>query len=112
MPSERDAGVLRDILRHVDYAQEFVRGIDRASFDHDAMRQFAVVRCLEIISEASRRLSDDIKRRNVDIPWKEIAAAGNVYRHAYEDVSPARVWDTVEWSLPVLRGAIERELSK
>lgn len=79
------------MLRHVDYALEFVRGADRAAFDRDTMRLFAVVRCLEIISEASRRLSDDVKQRTVEIPWKEIAAAGNVYRHAYEDVSPARV---------------------
>jgi uncharacterized protein with HEPN domain len=40
-----------------------------------------VTRCLEIISEASRRLPESLKARHPEIPWKQIAGAGNVYRH-------------------------------
>jgi uncharacterized protein with HEPN domain len=42
---------------------------------------YAVIRSLEIISEASRRLSDELKARHPGIPWREMAAAGNFYRH-------------------------------
>jgi uncharacterized protein with HEPN domain len=41
-----------------------------------------------IISEASRRLSDELKARHAGVPWREMAAAGNFYRHNYEDVLP------------------------
>jgi len=44
-------------------------------------------RCLEIISEASRRLPSSLKERHPSIDWKRMAGAGNVYRHDYEDVA-------------------------
>jgi len=74
------------------------------------MRVYAVTRCLEIISEASRRLSEGLKARHPGIAWREMAGAGNVYRHDYQDVAPPRVWDTVQFALPPLRAAIEQEL--
>ena len=74
------------------------------------MRVYAITRCLEIISEASRRLSEGLKARHPSIAWREIASAGNVYRHDYQDVAPPRVWDTVQFALPPLRAAIEQEL--
>jgi uncharacterized protein with HEPN domain len=74
------------------------------------MRVYAVTRCLEIISEASRRLSDELKGRHVSIAWREMAGAGNVYRHNYEDVAARRVWETVQRDLPALQTVVEREL--
>lgn len=67
---------------------------------------------LEIISEASRRLPDDLKARHPTIPWKEMAGAGNVYRHDYEEVDPEEVWVTVLDHLPSLRVVVELELGK
>jgi uncharacterized protein with HEPN domain len=49
------------------------------------MRLYALTRCLEIISEASRRLSDEQKARHPEIAWREMAGAGNMYRHDYRD---------------------------
>lgn len=65
---------------------------------------------MEIISEASRRLPDEIKARYPRIPWREMATAGNVYRHEYEDVQQRRVWATIEERFPDLLEAIETEL--
>ena len=73
---------------------------------------YAATRCLEIISEASRRLGPDIKARQAHIAWREIAAAGNIYRHNYEDVSQREVWITVTRDLPPLLAVIESELSR
>jgi uncharacterized protein with HEPN domain len=76
------------------------------------MPLYAVTRCLEIISEASRRLSDELKARHGSIPWLQMAAAGNIYRHEYEDVLPERVWKTLSEELPRLRAAVEQELAR
>jgi uncharacterized protein with HEPN domain len=46
----------------------------------------------------------------MQISWWEMAAAGNFYRHNYEDVLPHRVWKTLREDLPPLRGVIEHEL--
>jgi uncharacterized protein with HEPN domain len=70
------------------------------------LRRYAVTRCLEIISEASRRLPDELKARHPAIAWREMAAAGNIYRHEYEDVAARRVWLTLTMSLPLLQEAV------
>jgi len=72
----------------------------------------AVTRCLEIISEASRRLPDELKARHPSIAWRQMAGAGNVYRREYEDVAAQYVWDTVRRALPPLRAVIEVELAR
>jgi uncharacterized protein with HEPN domain len=70
-----------------------------------------VIRCLEIISEASRRLPVSLKNRHPDVSWKDIAGAGNVYRHDYEEISTDMVWNTVK-ALPDLLQVVEQELSR
>jgi uncharacterized protein with HEPN domain len=72
---------------------------------------YAVTRYLEIISEASRRLPAEIKARYPSIAWKDMAGAGNIYRHDYEDVAAKLVWDTVQLALPPLRDVVARELA-
>jgi uncharacterized protein with HEPN domain len=112
MPSKAADIALRDILHHIDLAIGFSAGSDRVSFKLDSKTVYAVTRCLEIISEASRRLPDDMKARHPAIGWKQMAAAGNVYRHDYEDVAAEFVWETVERALPPLRAVIEIELKR
>jgi uncharacterized protein with HEPN domain len=112
MPSEGLANRrwLSDIQYHAKLAQHFVDGIDCETFRDDLMRFHAVTRCLEIISEASRRLPDEIRARHPSISWKEMAAAGNIYRHDYEDVAASYVWVTVRDHLPPLLIVIDQEL--
>jgi uncharacterized protein with HEPN domain len=110
MLSEKERGALRDILRHIDLAEQFARGHSYESLRENLQVLYAVIRSLEIISEASRRLSDELKARHAGIPWREGAAAGNFYRHNYEDVTPRRVWKTLIQDLPPLRIALDQEL--
>jgi uncharacterized protein with HEPN domain len=110
MPSEKENTALRDILFQISAAERFARGQTFESLRDDLMRLYAIIRALEIISEASRRLSNELKARYPDIAWREMAAAGNFYRHNYEDVTPRRVWKTLQQDLPPLRAVIEQEL--
>lgn len=110
MPSKAADTALRDILHHIELAQRFVEGFSRATFIADTRTVYAVTRCLEIISEASRRLPDELKARHPGIPWKQMAGAGNVYRHDYEDVAARYVWETVRRDLPPLRVVVQREI--
>ena len=111
MLSEAERGTLRDMLHHIEMAERFAQGRTFESLrDDDMMPLYAITRCLEIISEASRRLSVELKARHPHLPWREMAAAGNFYRHNYEDVLPRRVWKTVREDLPPLRMVIAQEL--
>lgn len=112
MPSEKETGALDDMLRHIDLAERFAAGLGQEDLRSDLRTLYAVIRSFEIISEASRRLSNELKARHPDIPWREMAAAGNFYRHNYEDVTAQRVWITLREHLPPLRAAIGEELAR
>jgi len=96
MLSDVAVASLRDMDHHIRLAIQFVGDLSYEAFQDDARTVYAVTRCLEIISEASRRLPDDMKARHPSIAWKDMAGAGNVYRHDYEDVAARLVWDTVQ----------------
>ena len=91
------------MLHHIDLAARFLEGFQYAAFRDDVRTVYAVTRCLEIISEASRRLPDELNARHPSIPWKQVAGAGNVYRHDYEDVAVQYIWDTVHRASAVMR---------
>ncbi len=111
MRSDAASAALRDIAHHIDLAIRFTAGFDYQAFVDDPRTVYAVTRCLEIISEASRRLPDDLKARHPSIAWKDMAGAGNIYRHDYEGVAAQHVWDAVQIDLPPLRVVIDQELT-
>lgn len=98
-PSDKTARALQVVAYNIALAREFAAGVEFNSFRDDERTIYAVTRCLEIISEASRRLPEDIRQRHPDLPWAQIAAAGNIYRHEYEDVIPQILWNTVQHGL-------------
>lgn len=67
-----------------------------AAFEADRRTNYALVRCLEIIPEASRRLGAEARGRRPHIPPHAMADAGNVYRHSYHRLALDIVWQTVQ----------------
>jgi uncharacterized protein with HEPN domain len=86
MPSDQSGQALRDIVENARLARSFIIGLDEASFAADLRTVYAITRCLEIISEANRRLDQSIRDRHAGLPWRAIMGAGNVYRHDYDNV--------------------------
>jgi uncharacterized protein with HEPN domain len=80
-------------------------------FENDWPRQWLVERGVEIISEASRHLPDDLKARNPEIPWQKVAGIGNVLRHNYESIAAPILWKLVQADLPTLERACRSELA-
>jgi uncharacterized protein with HEPN domain len=109
--SEATRRSLSDIQHHIAMAQGFIAGMNYEAFKDDNLHLYAVTRCLEIISEASRRLPQELKARHPSIEWREMAAAGNIYRHEYEDVAASRVWRTLTVNLPLLHDVVVQELA-
>ena len=94
------------ILDSIERIREYVAGRGRADFLEDRMLQDAVVRQLEIIGEASRRLSDEFKRSHPEVPWRDITAMRNRIVHDYLNVSLEIVWYVVEEDLPTLHAQL------
>jgi uncharacterized protein with HEPN domain len=72
--------------------------------------QDGVIRNLELIGEATKNLSADLRAANPEIPWRQIAGMRDVLIHDYLKVNLARVWNTVDTDLPELRATVLRLL--
>jgi len=97
---------LRDILETIDAVGEMVAGVDFASYRRDYKLRRAVERCVEIVSEASRGIPNEVKTEYAEQPWPEIAAIGNLLRHGYDRVDDLIMWKIATRSLPELRPTI------
>jgi uncharacterized protein with HEPN domain len=103
---------LRDMLREIDLIADMIEGIDPSAYSRDKKLRRAVERCVEIVSEASRRLPAGLKEAHPDQPWPEIAAIGNLLRHEYQRVDDLIMWKIASQSLPALRPVIADMLKR
>jgi uncharacterized protein with HEPN domain len=112
MPSDAATAALYDIRDNILIAREFVTGLTFQDFIASRLHCYAVARAIEIISEASRRLTDDMRNRHPHLPWRAIRDTGNFYRHRYDNVAESRTWTTVHDDFPPLLAAVEQELQR
>jgi uncharacterized protein with HEPN domain len=69
-------------------------------------------RCIEIVSETTRHIPDELKSRYPDIPWSQIAGIGNVLRHDYDLVDDHIIWEVATVHFPYLRTVVANILSE
>lgn len=106
MAQRRIELTLAEILEEIDWSTSIMAGKSFEQFRADRASRYVVERSIEIISEASRRIPDDLKWTRPEIDWRAIAAIGNVLRHEYHSSSAKIIWDVVREDLPLLRAAI------
>ncbi len=93
---------LRDMLENAEKALTFVQGLDYDGFCKDDKALYAVIRALEIIGEAARKIPEKVRESNPETPWREIAGMRNKLTHEYFGVNTKVVWRTVQEDLPVI----------
>ena len=105
----RDRQRLEDILEAIERIEKYASG-GRESFDRDELVQTWVLHHLQIIGEAVRGLSDEIRSAHPDIPWAQIAAMRNILVHDYFGIDLEEVWTAVVRDLPQLKTKIAAAL--
>ena len=99
--------VIEEMLDHIDYISGKVSGKSVDEFGADRDVRQSIERSLEIISEASRGLPDELKERRPEIPWRSVADFGNVLRHGYFALNQNVIWRIITEDLPTLRIALD-----
>ncbi len=110
MPSSRPETRFLDILDNIRLIESYVAGMDRMAFEADSRTRDAVERCLGRLSEAATKLGAQADELAPGMPWHAVRAFGNVLRHAYDQVDPARIWEIVTGDLPRMAAAAEAAL--
>jgi uncharacterized protein with HEPN domain len=104
----RDAAALLDILHSAKQAIAHASGLSFEGFAADVLRQDAVIRRIEVVGEAARRVSAAGRASNPELPWVQMVRMRNRIIHEYDQVDLQIVWDTVTKDLPPLVRKLER----
>ena len=102
MTSRTHLDYLTDIRDSARKALAFVSGLDFPTFAADEKTAYAVVRALEILGEATKRIPQAVRNRHPDVPWRAMAGIRDKLIHDYFSVNAEMVWKTVAEDLPPL----------
>jgi uncharacterized protein with HEPN domain len=107
--TERDyRDYLNDMLEAADKVALFIRGMTEEQFLVDEKTQYAVVRALEIIGEAAKKVPAAFRTRHPDLPWREVAGMRDKLVHDYFGVNAAVVWKTATEDAPGIAAALKK----
>jgi uncharacterized protein with HEPN domain len=99
---------VNDIIDSMNKAMKFIEGMSYEQFTRDDKTVFAVVRALEIIGEAVKKIPEEIRVKYPEIPWKGMAGMRNKVIHEYFGVNLKYVWETVGKRIPELKPMFEK----
>jgi uncharacterized protein with HEPN domain len=111
MPPREWTFRIQDILDAVEKIQRFTAGTSLDAFERDEKLIDAVVHNLTIIGEAANHVPSEITATEAAIPWRQMIDLRNYSVHAYWNVRPAVIWDTIQNDLPSLVEPLRRLLS-
>jgi len=103
---------LQDIAESCEKVLKFTKGFTQSDLIQDEKTYDAVVRNLEIIGEAAKRISEKLRVQLPDIEWRKIAGMRDMLAHEYFGIDNDILWDVVQNKIPQLARLIRTFLSK
>ena len=97
---------IEHILESIKNIEDFMQGVSKSYFLNNKEKQSAVIREIEIIGEAAKNIPASFRRKNANIPWKDIAGMRDKLMHHYFGVNLETVWKTIHEDIPYLKKEI------
>lgn len=111
-----DTVYLGHIAESIDLVDRYLTGVggalDERLFYNDPRTQDAVLRRMETLADAASRLSEELKARHPEVPFRQIGDFRNVLAHGYTDIRLDRVWQAIVADLRVLKAVVVQELDR
>jgi len=101
-----DFAYIEHILLSIKKVLDFIKDTDKTGFENNIMLQDAVIRNIEIIGEASKKISQNFKDQYSEIPWREMAGMRDKLVHDYLGVDIDVIWETVTTDIPLLNNLL------
>ncbi len=108
MPRDRES--ILDMLNSIRLVMQYVSGLEQRDFEANDQCQDAVIRRIEIMGEAAKRVAETVRQRFPQVPWHEMAGMRDRVIHSYDTVDVEIVWDTIRRDLPTLAGQLQSVL--
>ena len=105
-----DTLYLQHVLDAINTIEEYLMDVNEENFKATRLLQDGTIRQIEIIGEAVKYVSKDIRKAYPDIPWQDIAGMRDKLIHHYFGVDIEKVWDTAQEDLPVLKEQVVKIL--
>lgn len=103
---------LDDILESSSLIAKYISGKNKEQFDNDSEMQDAVIRRLEVIGEAIKRLPMEFREQHPEIEWKSATGMRDILIHQYDEIETKQIWLTVTEILPPFKIQIEKLLQQ
>ena len=103
-----DKAYLHDIIESFERAMGYLGTLTERDLAADQMTQDAIIRRIEIVGEATKRLSDGMRNANPQVPWREMAGMRDILIHGYDRVDVVRVHSVVTVRMPVVIDELKR----
>jgi uncharacterized protein with HEPN domain len=87
---------LEDILECIDIMQRYTKNVRWHDFERDIQMQDAVIRRFEIIGEAIKRIPSEVRKEDLEIPWKRIGGMRDLLIHEYDEITLSVIWKTIQ----------------
>lgn len=104
MPRDRES--ILDMLDAIGLIQQYVQGVTREGFGRSIQLQDAVIRRIEVLGEAAKRVSAETRDNHPEVPWKNIAGMRDRVIHGYDSIDLNVVWDTIQKDIPKIEAPL------